>query len=217
MLQAVFGGACRHLVLFQPCCCASPHRDKSRSGSFCHSLSWCFTPSRRTEGLLYAALWWVVFSRAAWQLHPTTVQTPSTVGIHFKQTSPCVPRKVTRGTLSLFIYFRQYKNVSEFCFRKELDGLRPLVCSCMMGPKLQLVSTQHSVLIKSSGSGWKRDSERITQKDKAVKDPFSLFFWFSQTGMSELNSLSKQCVSGQPTGPQKSATLVFESTCCVKM
>lgn len=52
-----------------------------------------------------AALWWVVFSGAACQPHPTTVQTQPTVGIHFKQASPPVPRKVNRGVLSLLIYF----------------------------------------------------------------------------------------------------------------
>lgn len=65
-----------------------------------------------------AALWWVVFSGAAWQLHPATVQTQSTVGIHFKQTSPRVPRKVNRGVPSLFILFPNIKMCRNVVFEK---------------------------------------------------------------------------------------------------
>lgn len=50
-----------------------------------------------------------------------------------------------------------------------------------------------------------------------MKEPFSHFFRFTQTGMSELNELSQQCVFRPLDLPRETSTLIFEHTCYVKM
>lgn len=89
-----------------------------------------------------------VFSGAAWRLHPTTVQTRSSVGIHSKQTSPIVALAKPRGGELICLFPPIEKRVGMLFSPNKPDELR----SPRDQIKFLLVLTRHSVLIESSGS-----------------------------------------------------------------
>lgn len=81
--------------------------------------------SLRTEGLLCAALWWVVFSGAVKSLAAPPHDCPNTVDSrHPHQTEPSAKAhwKVNHGVLSLFIYFPHIK----MCLTSDLKNLNQI-------------------------------------------------------------------------------------------